>query len=59
MHLETHLSDILRQKEYEVASAYNILAVSKEKQLKQLIDKITLKYEDKKMHDKKMYGMEL
>lgn len=38
--------------------SYNIYAKNKEKQLKELISQITARYDDKKLHDKKMYHME-
>ena len=49
----------MEKKEYDYASCYNILVRNKEKQLKKLIDEITLRYDDKKLHDKKMHGLEM
>jgi hypothetical protein len=38
--------------------SYNIYAKNKEKQLKELIGQITARYDDKKLHDKKMHHIE-
>ena len=56
--IETHLSNLIQQNEYDYAMSYNIYAKNKEKQLKQLIGQITARYDDKKLHDKKMHHME-
>lgn len=56
--IEVRLTDLLRRNEYDYSVSYNIYVRNKEKELKSLIDQITARYEDKKLHDKKMHGLE-
>lgn len=52
------MAHIHEMNEYDYAMSYNIYARNKEKQLKLLIKQITAKYDDKKLNDKKMQGIE-